>query len=251
MCGRSAAMGSNMGIVLEIDVGNSFCKWRIRNADVVLDVGKAKTGDIDAVFERVQARVIDAAFVCSVAGAQYNQQLIAKIAALWKIEAVFFRVEKECAGIKNSYADPSKMGADRWLAAISAKHKYPSHAVCIVDCGSAVNVEFVSQDAVHTGGYIMPGLGMMKSTLLANTANIGSSQAGFSIKPGIDTGANVSNGCLYMLVALIEKLQRDMLQQRGVLIVTGGDAEHLMPYLDGCEIVFDQNLVLDGFEFAC
>ena len=242
-------MLNNSSAVLEVDVGNSFCKWRVRAGEAILCSGKAKTGELDTLFATAVGVGLSGAYVCSVAALGYNKLLTNKIKELWRLEPVFFKVHQDCAGLKNSYADPAKMGADRWLAAISAKHKYPGKALCIVDCGSAVNVEFVSVDAVHIGGYIMPGLGMMKAALLSDTAKVISACADNSIAPGVDTGTNVSNGCLFLLLSLIEKLHRQTLEKEGVLILTGGDVSDLLLHLDLPGLVYDRDLVLDGFKY--
>ena len=234
---------------LEVDVGNSFCKWRIRAGQDVVVADRVSTHQLTGLFSAAAQYAIETAQVCSVASAGHNAKLVQEIASVWAVRVDFFKVQSRCAGLTNSYTDFSKMGADRWLAAIGAKHKYPDRELCVVDCGSAINVEFVSKAAVHTGGFIMPGLLMMQRALLHNTEQVDAMHNDLSIVPGINTGENVSHGCLYMMLALVEKLARQMQERDGQLLVAGGDAGALMALLDSPEIIWEKNLVLDGFAF--
>ncbi|MCJ8298761.1 MAG: type III pantothenate kinase [Pseudomonadales bacterium] len=238
-------------LVLEIDLGNSFAKWRVRAAKQVLlsevvPVQQLHATDMLAAAARFKVAKVS---ICSVASCEINQLLTAKVLQLWELQAEYFTVQSRCAGVVNSYADPTKMGADRWLATIAAKHLYPETEVCIFDCGTAINVEFLSAGAVHLGGYIIPGLAMMQQSLLANTAQVYCSAERLSLEPGLDTGTNVANGSLMAAVALLDKLQVQMQQKSGLLLLTGGGAKGLVGYNSSPNIRYLPDLVLDGFRF--
>ena len=235
--------------ILEIDVGNSYCKWRVRSPAELEFEGRAALAELCGMFAIIQNEQIDTINICSVAGDAYDSRLKDELAGIWKVKPELFVVKAFCGGVKNSYADPGKMGADRWLASIAAVNKFPGQSLCIADCGSAVNVEFVSSKGEHIGGYIVPGLLMMQKALFKNTAQVNRADQGQSIFPGADTGTNVANGCLVTVVALIERLQRQMLAEKGVLILTGGDAKALMVHIDNQYVVYEKDLVLDGFGF--
>jgi len=235
--------------VLEIDVGNSFCKWRVRSSASIAFEGRAALAELSGMFESIKCQKIDKIYICSVAGDAYDSRLKNGLAGIWHVKPEMFVVRAFCAGVKNSYANPSKMGADRWLASIAAANKFPARSLCIVDCGSAVNVEFISNKGEHIGGYIVPGLLMMQKALFKDTAQVKRADCGQSILPGVDTGANVANGCLVAVLALIERLQRKMVAEDGVLVLTGGDAKALMVHLDNQSVVYAKDLVLDGFGF--
>jgi len=235
--------------VLEIDVGNSFCKWRVRSSANIEFEGRAALAELCGMFVSIQSERIDKIKICSVAGSAYNSKLNDELAGIWQVKPELFVVRAFCAGVKNSYASPGKMGADRWLASIAAANKFPGRSLCVADCGSAVNVEFVSDKGEHIGGYIVPGLLMMQKALFKNTAQVRWADSGQSILPGVDTGTNVANGCLVTILALMERLQRQMVAEKGVLILTGGDAQALIAHLDDESIVYAKDLVLDGFEF--
>lgn len=266
---------------LEIDLGNTCCKWRLREVrtaslqghkkEQIISRGSALTTTLSApeslverghdtpaktisaaileMFTQILASDISQVSICSVASKALNTQLQCAIENLWGLQAVFFEVQAECAGLINSYIDPQKMGADRWLASIAANHLYPNVELCVVDCGTAINIEYLSAQSVHCGGYIVPGLQLMQSALLASTAQINSAAGHGRLEKGLDTAANVQNGSLYLVIALLEKLQREMADIDGLLIVTGGSSALLEPYFKQPNLVFSSELVLQGFKF--
>lgn len=262
--------------ILEIDIGNSLCKWRVRQLEVAelyasagiisLRGGQSTdkllaaarytdqpVGDISAaykhMFKPITAHHFDQVVVCSVASNALNKHLASVVNTLWALELSFFEVTARCEGVVNSYKDPSRMGADRWLASIAAKHLYENRAVCVVDCGTAINVEFVSDKGVHEGGYIIPGVKLMQKSLLENTEHIRYMQGVEKIEKGTDTQANVLNGSLFSAIALIEKLQRQIAQKNGLIIITGGSSDLFIGLVKGENVIFNRELVMDGFRF--
>jgi len=237
--------------VLEIDIGNSFAKWRVRAAEHILlsDKVALKSLHVNELFSAAAQLKITKVSICSVAGTQVDRLFAGRIELLWGLVAEFFSVQESCAGVLNSYVDPSKMGADRWLATVAAKHLYPNTEVCILDCGTAINVELLSASAVHRGGYIMPGIEMMQHSLLVNTAQVYCSAEPLGLEPGLDTGTNVANGSLMLAVALLEKLQRQMQQQGGLLLLTGGSAKCLLGYSEAANVRYVPDLLMDGFKY--
>ncbi|MEH6446485.1 MAG: type III pantothenate kinase [Oceanospirillaceae bacterium] len=285
---------------LEIDVGNTFCKWRVMRWACVVARGQLPTNELlntqlaailvcisttKVVGKKIGKEfggeynnleilpcvksnsnshtslnlnppilladiAIDEALVCSVANAECNEHLENQITSVWGLRPKFFKTQAQASGLTNSYSDPSKMGADRWLASIAAKHLYPNQALCIADCGSAINVEFLSAKAEHLGGYIIPGLMLMRQSLLQNTARVTQTKLEADLTLGKNTASNVANGSLFTAVALLEKLQRQMLACSGLLIITGGDAKLLAKHVQQPNVICRTDLVLDGFEFV-
>lgn len=250
--------------ILELDVGNSFCKWRIRcvhgvegiaGEEAVIEAqGKLETSavtDGNTFKEQLKSKRVSRVWVCSVAKSGVTRTISQYAMELWGIEARFFKVASSIAALQNSYHDPLKMGADRWLASIAARNKFIENDICIVDCGSAINIEFISSAGVHTGGYIVPGLHMMRKSLVDNAAQIAleKSEQLCSIERGLNTYDNVFNGTFYTVIALVEKLLKEMVDKRGVIILTGGDAQYIQGHIVSSAIHYLPDLVLDGFAY--
>ncbi len=64
---------------------------------------------------------------------------------------------------------PEQLGVDRWLGLLAchARGLYPA---VVVDAGTATTVDVLDARGVHQGGFILPGLEMMRSSLLQGTA---------------------------------------------------------------------------------
>ncbi len=236
-------------MILEIDAGNTFIKWRLLGEKAVVDRGRFLTQSEWIVPDSWS--VISQARISSVAGEQVNQRLVALLQCSSSIAPQFAATCATCAGVTNSYSEPKRMGVDRWLVMLAAYNDC-GRACCIVDCGSAITVDYVAENGRHLGGYIIPGLRLMNESLLANTAEIKVDQTikHFDLSPGTHTSSAVVHGVNYMFKALCEKIQAD-LQAMGdgyELYITGGDGE-LFHRLIG-EGEYSPDLVMDGLTWC-
>lgn len=256
--------------VLDIDMGNTRLKWRLMSGDKLVEQGAFSWADYDSfapgagatssIWERVAPHCVSLGRVRvgSVAGAERNQALAAWVREKWGIETEFAQTSAAAAGVRNSYEDPSRMGVDRWLAAVAAYQRV-AKACLVVDCGSAVTVELIDATGQHLGGYIVPGLRLMRRALFNDTdaVKVGSQPLPEVLAPGKDTAAAVNNGLPQMVLGLIERAYRQLeLTQPGEaedtavqVLVTGGDGRVLIAHLDrsiGENAEFVADLVLDG-----
>ncbi len=80
------------------------------------------------------------------------------------------------AGLVNGYDHPTRLGADRWVAMIGARHRMlaegPARPMVVVLIGTAVTVEAVDADGRFLGGLILPGHGIMLRALESGTAGL-------------------------------------------------------------------------------
>ena len=75
------------------------------------------------------------------------------------------------ASMRSLYQDTSKLGADRWAALIGARALSNKNAL-IVNAVTATTVDLLGSNGVHYGGWILPGLGLMQTSLAKNTAQL-------------------------------------------------------------------------------
>jgi len=228
--------------VLDIDIGNTFLKWR--EAQRPESQGKVRLADLNTAPWPVQVERIR---IASVAGSAVNDQLARFTMQRWGVVPEFAATAASQAGVVNSYKDPARMGVDRWLAIISAYNKV-KRACWVVDCGSAITVEQIAADGRHLGGYIIPGLQLMSRNLLSNTAEIvvDHSIEGFDAGPGVNTSEAVQHGINLLFSSLAEKVS--VLAGDQPVFVTGGDGQ-LFSSLDS-NFIFSPELVMDGLELA-
>lgn len=67
--------------------------------------------------------------------------------------------------IKNLYQTPETLGKDRLAAAVGANALFPETNLLVIDAGTALTVDFVSDKNAFTGGIISPGLQMRFNAL--------------------------------------------------------------------------------------
>lgn len=242
--------------MLTIDVGNSSVKWGIwQDGQLILAEGSHYEKDsIRATFDKIYsgAPYQDTVWVSCVAGHEVEQALTDWIRKEWSIEPQYLRTTSELGGVYNMYPHPEEHGADRWAALLGAKKLY-NIPVCIVDIGTAITIDLMDADGVHRGGRILPGLDMMRNSLLQNTAGI-KLVVGDSPGFAINTADAVTSGVVHMLQAgLLEVCEsaRKRLGGKMGVILTGGMAEKMLPLLDQVKgIHHEPHLVLYGLYYA-
>lgn len=246
-------------MLLEVDVGNSRLKWRLRTGDKVTDTHFYPTSSIDSVehlkniFIGVDKALISRAVVASVV--PEVSQWFSAWAKQYSLDIVFVEVERQCKGVVNGYEDVSAMGVDRWLALLAAS-QYSSNCL-VIDAGSAITVDLLVGNK-HQGGYIVPGLNLMHQSLFRNTGKVQVERSSLvkSTEPGKSTEQAVSSGLMLMLKGLVYSSFEKVFSTAKVaplVVVTGGDGDELAELLvfDGQKnIHYVPSLVLDGLFVA-
>ncbi|WP_439182358.1 type III pantothenate kinase [Carboxylicivirga taeanensis] len=145
------------------------------------------------------------------------------------------------------YNSKETIGKDRLAAVAGAISLYPDNDLLIIDAGTAITYELVS-DGIYRGGNISPGLSMRFKALHhftsrlphlskeANTPLVGS-----STHEAIRAG--VQHGLTFEIEGLIQALSSQY--KRLKTIITGGDAEFFARKLKN-PIFVHPNLVLIG-----
>jgi type III pantothenate kinase len=229
-------------VILQLDVGNSAIKWRLRDGRAELDRGTISREAGPRLPDLRQ--VPRAVWVASVAGSVYEEALRDAVDKRWGVSAWFARAEARACGVTNSYASPDRMGVDRWLAMIAAWERVGA-AVCVVDAGSALTIDFLDGGGRHRGGYILPGLAMMERALLEGTDRVRFGDAPRdALSPGDSTETAVLNGLQLGQVGAVE-LALSRYGEGDALVFTGGNGAVTMRLL-GRGGDFVEDLVLDG-----
>lgn len=243
-------------MILEIDVGNTRGKWRLlaggrATARGAFDVGQLSTGKLPPQW---LSAGVGRVRVANVAGPGRAAQLAQALRGALGIEAEFARVERQRAGVTCGYRDPAQLGVDRWLAVLAAHRRDPSPAL-VVDCGSAVTLDLLGAGGRHLGGYILPGLELMRRALFADTDAVKverSFTAGMALGPGEDTDEAVNRGLPTMVLGTLDRSLEYLRRQEEVeplLWLTGGDGALFASFLGGdCELI--PELVFEGLALS-
>jgi type III pantothenate kinase len=221
-------------MILVIDVGNTRLKWAwltstgLSDQQAILHRGAKPGMWRAALFESGQkpTRVL-----CSnVAGLKMAKTLSRLAKKAYRVEVEFVTPAAEFQGLTNGYLNPNLLGSDRWLALIGAWTKARS-ALCVVDVGTAVKVDSVDAAGRHLGGLIVPGIQMMRESLMSKTSDI--AEAAQHSTPSLagvfanNTIGAVSRGAVFALAGMADRAAELIEQSTGVkpkLFITGGDA---------------------------
>ena len=230
--------------VLQLDVGNSAAKWRLVREGDVLARGVADLEETASIAKALPAQASPhAVWVSSVASATVNGQLQQALEKSLGMAPWFAETPARTGSLVNSYAEPSKMGVDRWLAMLGAQTRFPTQALLVVDVGSAMTIDLVAEDGRHEGGYIIPGPMLMERALLLDTDRVRFEEdIDYRLAPGRSTAEAVRHGIALAQVGAV--LAVPDLNQR-ILAMTGGGATVLSHLLGGSgQLVPD--LVFEG-----
>ena len=234
---------------LDLDIGNSRTKWRFSAAS-----GSVKSPHIPSLAS--SAPPPDRVRIAAVAGAR--DRIAAEVRARFDITPEFAEVSRQLAGVACCYDEPNRLGIDRWLALVAAWQREQG-AVAVVDAGTAITVDMVDRKGQHQGGYIVPGIGLMRRSLAGETRDLALPQSfpkpdlpsGFP-PPGKSTESAVAGGTLAMSIAFVDAALAGFAALSDTSITTflcGGDAHLLHPRL-ASPTRLAPTLVLDGLAIA-
>ncbi|MBS0612056.1 MAG: type III pantothenate kinase [Proteobacteria bacterium] len=229
-----------MNDYLVIDVGNTRLKWGWLS-DARLSKQQAVVHrEVDA--ESWSKGVFDAAhrpervLVSNVAGEAMAWNLHRFSQETYGLEPEFIKPTRSFHELTNGYLNPTLLGADRWLAVIGAWNL--AHGpLCVVDAGTAVKVDSVNAHGQHLGGLIVPGIHMMRESLLNKTHGVApamANSASSSSAAGVlanNTIAAVTRGAVVATAAMADRAAQLVERSTGEhpqMFITGGDAELIM-----------------------
>ena len=232
--------------VLAIDAGNSRIKWALHDGDRWTERGTVSTAqaeELRAAFAKLAppARIV----ISNVAGEESAQHVAAAVAS-FGVEPSWVVSSAEQCGVRSSYAEPARLGPDRWAALIAARNLGDGPCV-VVNAGTTMTVDALSADGIFLGGFIVPGYELMRDALARSTAHLKRQDGAFSFFPDA-TGDAIASGALNALAGAIERMTDYLTQTAGtepMIVLSGGDAEQIEPLLSGRARVVD-NLVLEG-----
>lgn len=236
-----------MPTILAVDSGNSHIKWGIHSANHWLFKSELCNTGIDNLDkEWCELKPLDFIVASSVSHPSIKSrlnQLLNKTGSdpYWVVPKAY-----QC-GVTNNYINTSRLGSDRWASMIAAWNFF--HYPClVVNVGTAMTIDAISENGVFIGGYIFPGPYLLKQSLVENTQIGLIETADYQDFPQSTSDA-IQSGIITALIAFIEKIQQLFLKHQGYsvnkCILTGGGAHIIKPYLQVPCIEVD-NLVLEG-----
>ncbi|MFL6583261.1 MAG: type III pantothenate kinase [Chthoniobacterales bacterium] len=231
---------------LLIDISNSFTKLAFATRDHVGKSSRIPTAGLStARVRRVLGGRARAVIVSSVV--PQKNAVVRRAAA--RVRALFIDSSTDL-GIGIDYPNPRTIGADRLANAAAVVALYGSPAI-VVDFGTAVTFDVVSQERCYIGGVIAPGLESMTTFLYQRTALLPkltlrepAAAIGKSTRAAMMAGA--VHGYRGLVAEILRRICAENFARRKVKIVgTGGYAELIARQLPEIDVVH-RNLTLEG-----
>jgi type III pantothenate kinase len=234
---------------LLIDIGNSRLKWATVVSGAIAArgaVAHANTLIGDALaHEWAALPPVRQIFVASVAPLAFDTEIEIAARSRFGIDAEFVRSPGQALGIRSAYAEPQRLGIDRFLG-LAAIHATAPRAQVLVGVGTAMTLDAIDADGTHLGGWILPAPALMREAVLARTARVGVSD-GKLVEFADNTADALHSGTLHAARGAVERFVANTARELGTwpaVVLTGGGAGEMAPLLPGAEQRAD--LVIEG-----
>ncbi|MDE6300797.1 MAG: type III pantothenate kinase [Muribaculaceae bacterium] len=234
-----------MATRLTIDEGNSSTKVAFWRDDVIEAVATHKNASLDLVRQVLpEGCLADSAIVCSVRRRDSHETL--EVIRQFARHTVF--LDSDTPGpLKIGYRTPGTLGADRIAAATGAAVLFPSETILVVDMGTAITYDVVS-DSRFIGGNIAPGIFVRLEALNHFTSALPLVETdGDTPRWGYDTETALRSGAIRGVVGELQYYRHCLAAEHPHprVILTGGSAELITTYITS-KIITEPHLVLIG-----
>ena len=243
---------------LAIDVGNTRLKWALydapRSGAAPIAQGAEFLDHIDRLAEGSWASLPhpERMLGCVVAGDGVKRRVQEQM-ELWDVTPSWVVTSAQEAGLTNGYDHPSRLGSDRWVAMIGARHhmlaRGPARPILLVMVGTAVTVEAIDTSGRFLGGLILPGHGIMLRALESGTAGL-HVPTGEVVEFPTNTSDALTSGGTYAIAGACERMFRHLFLRCGaepLCLMTGGAGWKMMPSMMRPYELID-NLIFDGLQ---
>jgi len=218
--------------ILLVDAGNTRFKWAVLEAGRLgrthaAGVGGARAAELARPLRTAR---LERALVASVAPPRVVRALRAA-ARRAGVQLDILRTPRRGGGVTVGYAEPWRLGVDRFAGAVGAHGLFPGVPVCVVGVGTALTLDLVRGDGRHLGGAIVPAPDLMIAALLDGTHGIRRRARGGGAGRGLyarSTRGAIVQGARYAAAALVDRAVAEARAQVGrepLVVLTGGGAD--------------------------
>jgi len=220
---------------LVLDTGNSATKIGYFSGDQLVKVWRVSTQALiagSAPFTQLLARDTDlkVGWLNVAAGVEIPQL---EIWNHFREKPVFVRIDAHYPfPVINKYQTPLTLGSDRITGVIGARSLFPGVALLVIDIGTAITFDFMTENDVYLGGGISPGMSMRFKALHTFTAKLPLVEAQENIPLiGNTSASSIRSGVVHGITAELNGIIHAYYHQVGEnmnIVLTGGD----MPFFE-------------------
>lgn len=233
---------------LIVDVGNTFVKFAVFQADTLICKVSLELSEFKKEFKKIKNEFpnLKNAIISSVG--RLSKKQIEIVEEDLKVLLLSHDIELP---FKNLYKTPRTLGVDRIALVSASVSQFPDNNVLIIDAGTCITYDFITNRNEYLGGAISPGIRLRYHTLHNFTANLPLLEKN---QPkniiGDSTESSIHSGVVIGIVKEIDGVidQYKAEHQDLTVILTGGDANFLSNQLKN-SIFANSNFLLEGLNY--
>ena len=228
---------------LAVDVGNTRLKWALY-ATPVPGAGMVAHGAVflEAIDQLAEGQWRDlpppSSMLGSIVAGEGIRRRTEEQLEIWDVEPRWVVSSAAACGVTNGYDHPTRLGVDRWVALIGARHRILARGaprpILVVMVGTAVTVDALDTQGNFLGGLILPGFGLMLRALEMGTAGL-KAPTGEAVDFPTNTSDALMSGGADAIAGAVERMHRKLLKRCGrepALLMSGGAAVKLQSISD-------------------
>ena len=230
--------------MIVVDIGNT-------NVSVAQITGKSISKPFRLDSKKITRAALKKAFNKLPKGPVIICSVVPQITRIFKgLDRSTFIVGRNIHPPMKSLYNKKQIGMDRLIGAYAAKGIHPKTRI-IIDFGTAITVDFISNKGIYEGGIILPGIGstlnvlsccamLPKKIRFKRVQQLIPKNTPQSIIKGVEEGfSNMLNG---LITNYRKKLN---MKPSDRVVITGGEAAFIRPKLK-FPAYYEPNLVLKG-----
>jgi len=230
-------------VKLLIDAGNTRIKWAYVKGEEWLNSGFLPVEQAEQLPQRLTGVTgIRHVWVSNVAGEKVAQQIRNIVVDRGGKFHFVAALANQC-GVRNGYFNPAQLGSDRWAALVAAWHLARGKCM-VVNCGTAITIDALSDQGDFLGGVILPGVDLMQRSLVAAANQLLPEQGVYAAFPQ-NTADALFSGAVQACCGAIQR-QYALLDDAGAPVVLSGGAAEVLKTNINLPLNIVDNLVLQG-----
>lgn len=167
--------------VLLLDLGNTRLKWAwlaqvlaAQASGGVIEPAAIAHQEDDTDWSPLFREAVPERIVLASVAGPLTQALLAAIGKQWRTVELRELITPARFDLwRCSYAEPEKLGVDRFIAMLGAMVLAPAGNDCVVAvAGTALTIDVLGGNGAHLGGLILPGPQLMRTSLRRATAQL-------------------------------------------------------------------------------
>ena len=226
---------------LIVDIGNTLIKATLFNSSKIEKKYSFEKSKTKKLYELLDASNIEKIFISNV-GSQIDTL---KFSSYKKV--LHFK-ENLKIPLKLNYRDKNKLGKDRIAAMVGARKLFPAKNLLVIDIGTCITMDVLTNDGVFLGGRISPGI-QLRYKSLSFTQQLPLLNFVYNKDIyGNDTESSIHTGIQRSIISEIRDFNSELLKQLNTLyvIVSGGDMNFLLSELKNTIFASEEHLVAIG-----